>query len=103
MATEKTGRNPVAITKHGHRPPLDVREAAEYLGTSERHVRRLISERRLSYALVGGKVRLLPDDLDALLAAGRVEAQPWLDPALTTRGRAPQQMPSPRYPDRAPL
>lgn len=53
---------------------LSVPEAAEYLNTSERFVRRLISERRIAFHHVGRHVRLALSDLDAYLAAGRVEA-----------------------------
>jgi excisionase family DNA binding protein len=53
---------------------LTVREAAEYLNMSERFVRRLIAERRIAFHHVGRHVRLAMADLDAFLAAGRVEA-----------------------------
>ncbi len=52
---------------------LDVRAAAVYLGTGERFVRRLVSERRVPFHKVGRHVRLRTADLDAFLAAGRVE------------------------------
>lgn len=61
-----------------HRSPLDVEGAAVYLGTTVRHVRRLVAERRVPFVKLGGKVRLLPDDLDRFLDAQRVEAaEPW--------------------------
>ncbi len=53
---------------------LNIDRAAAYLDTSVRHMRRLAAERRLPYVKVGGKVRFLPEDLDAFLQAGRVEA-----------------------------
>jgi len=56
------------------RPPLDVNAAAGYLGTSSRHLRRLIAERRVSSYRLGGRVLLSPDDLDDLLARSRREA-----------------------------
>ena len=49
-------------------------EAADRLGTSVRFVRRLIAERRIAYVKVGRHVRIDPDDLDAFVSAGRVEA-----------------------------
>jgi excisionase family DNA binding protein len=52
---------------------LTVRETAEYLNTSERFVRRLIAERRIAFHRVGRHVRLAVADLDAWLAASRVE------------------------------
>ena len=56
-----------------HRRPLDVDQAADYLGTTARHVRRLIFERRLPFHKLGSKVRIQPDDLDMFLAATRRE------------------------------
>jgi excisionase family DNA binding protein len=53
---------------------LTVKEAAEQLGTSERFVRRLILERRIAYTKLGRHVRISASDLDAFIAAGRVEA-----------------------------
>jgi excisionase family DNA binding protein len=59
----------------GRRPPLGIPEAAEYLGTSVRHLRRLIAERRVVSYRLGGRVLLSPDDLDQLLTSGRREAR----------------------------
>ncbi|MGD0985697.1 MAG: excisionase family DNA-binding protein [Acidimicrobiales bacterium] len=56
------------------RPPLRIPAAAEYLGTTDRHVRRLIAERRITSYRLGGRVLLSPDDLDELLARSRREA-----------------------------
>jgi excisionase family DNA binding protein len=53
---------------------LTVEQAAERLGTSVRFVRRLIAERRIAYTKLGRHVRIDPDDLDAFVSAGRVEA-----------------------------
>ena len=39
-------------------PLLSVAEAGEYLGTGERFIRRLITERRISYVKIGKYVRL---------------------------------------------
>ncbi len=52
---------------------LTVAETAAYLNTSERFVRRLISERRIAFHHVGRHVRFALTDLDAWLAAARVE------------------------------
>ena len=42
---------------------LDVRECAAYLGTTERHVRRLVTERRIPFAKLGpGKAARLRFD-----------------------------------------
>ena len=53
---------------------LTPREAAERLGTSLRFVRRLILERRIAYTKLGRHVRIATSDLDAFIAAGRIEA-----------------------------
>jgi excisionase family DNA binding protein len=59
---------------HDHRPPLDVDEAAAYLGVTRRWVRRAIAERRIPYIKLGQYVRLDPRDLDAYLEHRRVPA-----------------------------
>ncbi len=56
------------------RAPLNVPKAAEYLGISQRHIRRLIAEQRVASYRVGGRVLLNPDDLDELFESGRREA-----------------------------
>ena len=55
---------------------LTVEEAAERLGTSTRFVRRLLAERRIAYVKVGRHVRLDPADVEAFIAASRVEVRP---------------------------
>lgn len=50
-------------------PLLDVAGAATYMGTTTRHIRRLISERRIGYVHVGGKVRFFARDIDDYLHA----------------------------------
>ena len=54
-------------------PLLGVLDRAERLGTSERFVRRLVSERRVPFHKVGKYVRFDPLDIDAWLEAHRVE------------------------------
>jgi excisionase family DNA binding protein len=62
---------------------LTVPEAAGYLNTSVRFVRRLIAERRIAFHHVGRHVRLARADLEAFVQAGRVEpmteADVWRD------------------------
>ena len=55
---------------------LTVEQAAERLGTSERFVRRLIAERRITYVKLGRHVRIAADDLMNFIATGRVEVGP---------------------------
>jgi excisionase family DNA binding protein len=52
---------------------LSVEEAADRLGTSPRFIRRLIAERRIAFTKIGRHVRIDTDDIDAFIAAGRVE------------------------------
>ncbi|WP_236793872.1 excisionase family DNA-binding protein [Amycolatopsis sp. GM8] len=52
---------------------VGVEEAAAYLRTSVRFVRRLISERRIAFYRVGRHVRLAVEDLDSFVQAGKVE------------------------------
>lgn len=60
------------------RPLLSVPALAERLGTSERHVRRLVHERRIPFVKLGdgrgAPVRFDPADVDRWLDARRVEA-----------------------------
>ncbi|WP_224387525.1 helix-turn-helix domain-containing protein [Pseudonocardia sp. ICBG1293] len=53
---------------------LTVVEAAEYLNTSVRFVRRLVAERRIAFHKVGSHVRIAVVDLEHFVRAGRVEA-----------------------------
>jgi excisionase family DNA binding protein len=50
-----------------------VPEAAEYLNTSVRFVRRIIADRRVAFHKIGRHIRFALDDLDAFISAGRVE------------------------------
>lgn len=62
---------------------LTTEEAAEYLGTTVRHVRRLVSDHQLGRYKVGGRNRFADVDLDAWLDARRVD------------GRRPASAPAP--------
>jgi excisionase family DNA binding protein len=52
---------------------LTVEQAADYLNTSVRFVRRLIEERRIAFHRFGRHVRLATADLDHFVQAGRIE------------------------------
>ena len=54
---------------------MTVEQAGEYLGTGERFVRRLITERRISYIKIGKYVRFERSTLEAFVDAGRVHSQ----------------------------
>lgn len=65
--------NPLASTERRRGRLLTVEQAAEYMNTTVRFVRRLIAERRIAFVKLGRHVRLSTSDLDAFVAAGRVE------------------------------
>ncbi|WP_211348184.1 helix-turn-helix domain-containing protein [Saccharothrix texasensis] len=50
-----------------------VQEAADYMNTTVRFVRRLIAERRIAFHHLGRHVRLKRADVDEFINAGRVE------------------------------
>ena len=52
---------------------IDIPTAAEHLGTSPRHIRRLVAERRIPYLKLGHYVRFDPDELEAWLDDHRVK------------------------------
>jgi excisionase family DNA binding protein len=79
-----------------HRPPapgagsdgrgglMTVDEAAAALNTNPRFVRRLIAERRIVFHRIGRHIRIAAQDLEAFIAAGRVEP----DAVIWSAGRA---------------
>ena len=73
---------PLVHSRHAQRggsaagPLLSVEEAAAVLGTPVRFVRRLVAERRIPFHRVGRYVRIRTSDLDAFIAAGRIDAMP---------------------------
>jgi excisionase family DNA binding protein len=75
---------------------LTVEEAADRLGTSVRFVRRLIAERRIAYVKVGRHVRLDPADVEAFIAASRVQVRPSLVAALPHRPSSRRASSAPR-------
>jgi excisionase family DNA binding protein len=54
---------------------LSLKDAASYLGLSERHMRRLVSERRIAY-VKSGRVWFTREDLDQWVKDHRIEAVP---------------------------
>jgi excisionase family DNA binding protein len=67
----------MTLRRQGRPPELDallsVEQAAERLGTSARFVRRLVFQRRIAYVKLGRHVRIAARDLDAFIAASRVD------------------------------
>jgi excisionase family DNA binding protein len=74
VSTQKT--QPADINRERRRHPemFNISVAAERLGTTPRHVRRLIQERRIPHYKVGSKVVLSAEDCDAFLKQARREA-----------------------------
>ena len=52
---------------------LDISDVASHLGVSARHVRRLVTERRIPYIKWGHLLRFDPRELEAWLDQSRVE------------------------------
>jgi excisionase family DNA binding protein len=71
----------------GARRMLTTEEAAAYLGTTARHVRRLVTDHELSRYKVGGRNRFADVDLDAWLDARRVEGRTHRRSASRVGGR----------------
>jgi excisionase family DNA binding protein len=74
-AVDSGGRREPSPSKEGApvMTLISVEEAAERLGTSPRFIRRLIAERRIAFTTLGRHVRIDTKDIDAFIAAGRVE------------------------------
>lgn len=60
-------------------------EAADYLNTSERFIRRLIAERRITFVKLGRHVRLAESDLIDFIEAGRITSLDAQEVSRTTR------------------
>ena len=61
-----------AITENGLPTLLDSSQIAGLLGITERHVRRLVLERRIPFAKVGRFVRFDPRDIEQWVQAAKV-------------------------------
>jgi excisionase family DNA binding protein len=64
---------------------LDIAQLSQHLGIRERHVRRLISERRIPYIKVGRLIRFDPDDIAAWLDEARRPDNPRRESERRTR------------------
>ena len=53
---------------------LDINEAADRLGTTERHIRALIADRKIAYIKVGRLIRFDPSALDTWIEANTIMA-----------------------------
>ncbi len=54
-------------------PFLNIAEAAEYLGTTERFIRRLIAERRIGFVKLGRPIRIPMSAIEEFVAGGTVK------------------------------
>ena len=59
----------------GVTPLLDVAAVAQAMGVTDRHIRRLVAERRIPFLKVGRFVRFDPGALDVWLDEQRVEVR----------------------------
>ena len=75
MTPTRTPELPSRPVPRGRRL-LDIDAVAEQLGTSVRHLRRLVQERRIPVVRVGRLIRFDPADLDAWLEEHRSSAEP---------------------------
>jgi len=64
-------------TETARRPLMDLPTVATYLGVRERHVRRLVQERRIPYIKWGHLLRFDPNEIDTWLDTNRVPCRPW--------------------------
>jgi len=85
---------------HPARPPLmDIEAVAERLHVGVRHVRRLVTEKRIPYRKWGHLLRFEPDEIEAWIAAAQVPAEPaigrngsWSGPPIRGRLGGPRSM-----------
>ena len=74
-----------ANTEHGLPTLLDSSQIAGMLGITERHVRRLVLERRIPFAKVGRFVRFDPRDIEQWVQAAKVSSGTALRHDVTIR------------------
>ncbi len=68
----------------GRRPLLDLRAVAELVNVNERHIRRLVADRRIPFIKWGHLLRFDPDEIEAWLHRARVEEVRRPRPRFTT-------------------
>lgn len=79
VLTLPTHHRPSTRPAPGAAPPapmgdvLTVEQAADRMNMSVRYVRRLVADRRIAFHRIGRSIRLMATDVDAHVAAGRVE------------------------------
>ena len=72
----RVGVSVVADDRLMPRQLVDIHGVAERLGVSERHVRRLVFERRIPFIKWGHLLRFDPDEIDRWIDGSRVSVTP---------------------------
>ncbi len=72
MMPKTQSKRSQSVSGHELSHLLDIPALAEILGTTPRHVRRLVSEHRIPYLKCGHFVRFDPEDIASWLASTRV-------------------------------
>jgi excisionase family DNA binding protein len=67
-------QEPIAIPLNPD-PLLDIKQGADFLFTSERHIRHLISKREITVTRIGNKVRFRVSDLNAYIVTRTTPAK----------------------------
>lgn len=70
-------RLPVRVAPDDHRMTrqlIDIHGVADQLGVTDRHIRRLVYERRIPYIKWGHLLRFDPDDIERWIDHARTEA-----------------------------
>jgi excisionase family DNA binding protein len=70
-----TMQNPIGDTSRPRTALIDLPAVAERLGVNERHVRRLVAERRIPFLKWGHLLRFDPDEIDEWLQGARVHVR----------------------------
>jgi len=68
----RSSETPKRTKAAGARPLIDIATVAEWLGVGERHVRRLVSERRIPYVKWGHYVRFDSGKIDEWLRTNEI-------------------------------
>lgn len=76
-------------TKTVHMPLMDLPAVAERLGVNERHIRRLVAERRIPFLKWGHLLRFDPAEIEAWLVAARVPPEKDLHLSMPDRAAGP--------------
>jgi excisionase family DNA binding protein len=72
----KTGEGGGHNGHPAHPPLMDIEAVAQRLAVGVRHVRRLVTEKRIPYRKWGHLLRFEPDEIEAWIEASRVPAGP---------------------------